>query len=220
MRDSVRYIPALRFHWLTRFYDGVVSLFLREARFRDMTLDAIGDRVPYRILDMGCGTGSLTVRVKQRFPQADVIGVDVDASILTLSRSKASDLNLEIQFYQCSVEDLSGLSAMKSGHMECIVSSLVFHHLTADQKRDALSEAYRLMEPGGRLILADWGKPKNVLMRLAFLLVQVLDGFANTQDNRNGRIPDLMKNAGFDKVSEFGSMNSLLGTLCIYVGYR
>lgn len=58
--------------------------------------------------------------------------------------------------------------------MDVVISSLFFHHLTTNQKREALEEICRVLRPGGTLHVADWGKPSNFLMRLTFLIVQFL----------------------------------------------
>ena len=67
-----------------------------------------------------------------------------------------------------------------------------------------------------QLHIADWGKAQNLLMRLAFLSIQFLDGFATTTDNVNGLLPQLIDSAGFIKVSETFSYMTVYGTLSLY----
>ena len=73
-----------------------------------------------------------------------------------------------------------------------VVASLVLHHLTTAQKRAALTEAYRVLRPGGRLHVADWGAPRDPAMRLAFLALRTLDGFERTRTHARGELPDMV----------------------------
>jgi ubiquinone/menaquinone biosynthesis C-methylase UbiE len=72
-----------------------------------------------------------------------------------------------------------------------VISSLLFHHLTRENKERTLREVFRVLRPGEELHVADWGKAQNWPMRVAFLLVQMLDGFETTADNVNGLLPEL-----------------------------
>ncbi len=97
-----------------------------------------------------------------------------------------------------------------------VVSSLVFHHLSTEDKRRTLSKVRKLLKPGGELHIADWGEARNRLMRLAFLGVQLLDGFETTSDNVQGRLIPLMKEAGFMYVQETHHEMTVFGTLSLY----
>lgn len=65
------YVPALRFDRLTRVYDPLVRLTTRERTFKDRLLDQAEIGATDRVLDLGCGTGTLAIQAKQRHPQAD-----------------------------------------------------------------------------------------------------------------------------------------------------
>jgi len=92
--------------------------------------------------------------------------------------------------------------------------------LSAADKRRTLRQAYDLLRPGGELHIADWGKPSSVLTRLAFLGVQLLDGFETTADNVRGRLVQLAREAGFVAVRETRRETTLLGALSFYAGIR
>jgi len=93
---------------------------------------------------------------------------------------------------------------------------LLFHHLIRNDKGRTMREAWRVLRPGGELHIADWGKPQNGVMRAAFLLVQLLDGFETTRDNVNGLLPEFFLEAGFENVRQTGSYLTVFGTLCLY----
>lgn len=66
------------------------------------------------------------------------------------------------------------------------------------------------------MVVADWGKAANRRMRLAFGLVQLLDGFKTTNDNVQGRMPDFIREAGFQNVVVAGSINTAIGTFSYF----
>ncbi|MEQ9145595.1 MAG: methyltransferase domain-containing protein [Parvibaculaceae bacterium] len=211
-----RYVPALRFHALTPVYDAALRLFLREKAFRSVLVRYAELSPGKRVLDFGCGTGTLAVMLKQTCPQATVLGLDIDPQALAIARQKAVSARLDIVFQAGSVSNVPPSAELLPSSIDCIISSLVFHHLTSEDKRQALQVAYKLLKPGGHLLIADWARLANPLMRGAFLLVQMLDGFATTADNVHGRLPCMIRDAGFVDVVEGPFINTVLGTLGLH----
>jgi ubiquinone/menaquinone biosynthesis C-methylase UbiE len=101
-----------------------------------------------------------------------------------------------------------------------VFSSLLFHHLSRDNKLRALRETFRVLRPGGKLHVTDWGKAANPFMRALFLLVQVLDGFSTTADNINGLLPSFFNQVGFEDVVLMRQYLTVFGTLCLYDGRK
>ena len=90
---SDRYIPALGFAWLTSFYDPVVRWTTREATFKTLLVEQADIRAGHRVLDLGCGTGTLTMMLKRRQPAAAIVGIDGDpptATAASIASSPAS----------------------------------------------------------------------------------------------------------------------------------
>ncbi|MEE8585600.1 MAG: methyltransferase domain-containing protein [Acidobacteriota bacterium] len=193
-----QYIPALRFSFLTRFYDRVLSATLPEDRLKRRLVAQLAPRPGQRILDLGCGTGTLTLLIKQACPEAEVLGLDADLDALRIARLKSEGAGSRIHFCQ----SLAQPAPLRPHWLDCIASSLFFHHLTSLGKLRALECARKLLKPGGQLHIADWGRPHNLWMRLAFLGVQLLDGFESTRDSLQGRLIPLMEEAGFQSVCE------------------
>ena len=206
---SNNYIPALRFAALTRFYDPVVRMTTRERRVKQHLLSSADILPGTTVLDIGCGTGTMTIWLKQRYPSVDVIGLDADPAILEIARTKARRADVEIQFLEANATDIP----LPDDAVRSVVSSLFFHHLNTDQKRAVLKEILRVLAPGGELHISDWGRPANALMRGLFYIVQLLDGFTTTRDSVEGRLPELIEETGVRLFREITHFNTVLGTL-------
>lgn len=210
------YIPALRFDTLTRFYDPLMALGLRENTFKNRLIERTNIQSDSSVLDLGCGTATLTLLIKQRYPGANVSGVDGDPTILAIAEKKNRETNMSVNLKEAMAYDLP----FPDASIDRIVSSLVFHHLTREQKRRALAEAFRVLRPGGEIHIADWGKPRSWPMRLAFYQVQFLDGFDITQDSVDGRLQEFIGDAGFQRVEETDVFATVLGSISIYQGTK
>jgi ubiquinone/menaquinone biosynthesis C-methylase UbiE len=207
-----RLIPALRFDQLTALYDPHIRWTLRESTFKRQLVRQAAIQPGQRVLDLGCGTATFTLLLKQTQPRAEVIGLDGDPNVLRIAREKASSAHVSVTFD----EGVSYALPYADASFDRVVSSLVFHHLTHETKVRTLREALRVLHPGGELHIADWGKAANILMRTAFLGVQLLDGFATTTENVQGVLPNLFEAAGFTDVEQTEQYATPFGTLALY----
>jgi SAM-dependent methyltransferase len=101
-----------------------------------------------------------------------------------------------------------------------VVSSLVFHHLTTPEKERAFAEVHRVLAPDGELHVADWGRPANALMAIASAGIALLDGADRVRPNLEGRLPELVRAAGFVDVTETERWTTLFGTLALHRARR
>lgn len=210
------YVSALRYAPLTRFYDLVVGLTTREAVFKNALLDQAPLSNESHILDVACGTGTLIMMIKSRFPLAGVTGIDGDPAILELAQRKFERAAVSIQLDR----GLSYEMPYENDRFDVVLSTLFFHHLDYAAKERTAQEIYRVLRPKGEVFIADWGKPDNLLMALLFYGVQLLDGFENTNDNRQGRIPNILAGAGFGEVVTSQTFGTIFGTLALYRGQK
>ena len=210
-RESA-YVPPLRFRRLTPFYDTVVRLTTREGTFKRALVQQASIAPGHHVLDLGCGTGTLALSIKEAYPSATVVGVDGDAAVLSLAVRKAFEAGIPVRFDRAMAHSLPYPDA----HFDRVVSSLFFHHLSREAKTSAMREMHRVLKPDGEAHVADWGRAANGLMRALFMPIQLLDGFANTQDNVCGRLRGLLEVSGFVSVSQRRTFSTMFGTMALY----
>ena len=157
------YLEAAGTNRLAPYYDLLARLGMRERHLKGRVIDLAQFAPGRRMLDLGCGTGTLVLMARRRHPGATVIGVDGDPVILGIARRKARRAGISVQLDQGMAYALP----YADGSFDAVVSTLTFHHLTPDQQARALAEVRRVLRPGGRLVIADVTRPHNRLMRLA-----------------------------------------------------
>jgi len=209
---SSKYITALRFKWLTPYYDVIVGLTTREKVFKKALVHQLDISANDKVLDMACGTGTLAIWIKQAYPNCEVIGVDGDEEILSIAKRKSYKSNVDIYFKQALSYDLPCVDSS----FDCVVTSLFFHHLSWSDKVRTAKEIFRVLKPGGELHVADWGRAENILMRFLFVFIQILDGFPNTQDNIKGKLISLFQESGYSEVRKRKSFSTMFGTMTLY----
>jgi cyclopropane fatty-acyl-phospholipid synthase-like methyltransferase len=191
---------------LARFYDPFAAAGLRENLMSSRMLELVGP-APERVLHLGCGRGWLTQAFARRYPSCEVIGVDLDADIVACAQRSHGGAT----FVLGRAED-----PPVTGTFDAIISSLLFHHLPRAAKHAAFSRAAELLAPGGQFLVADFGRPHDVVMRVAFLPVQIADGFATTADNLDGHYLRMMTEVGLRDPRELGRWRSPLGSVALY----
>jgi ubiquinone/menaquinone biosynthesis C-methylase UbiE len=208
-KPSSSFVPALGFDLLTPLYDPLVRLALREEEVKRRLVEQAGIAPGMTVVDFGCGTGTLVLLVKQMQPDARVIGVDVDARILEIARQKVSAAGVDVEL-RCGPIDEVGLAPAS---VDRVLTTLVLHHLTDDEKLRALGAFRRVLRVGGELHVGDFGPPQNLAMWAVSSLVQLFDGADRLGANLEGRVPLLVRRAGFDDVAERGQVATPFGTL-------
>lgn len=204
-----KYIPALSFDWLTPLYDRLLRWTMPEETFKRELIAQAQINAGHRVLDLGCGTGTLTLMIKHSHPDADMVGLDGDPQVLEIARAKAAKAELTIAFdhglaFQLPYPDAS---------FDRVLSSLVLHHLTGENKQRTAQEIFRVLRPGGELHVADFGKPHSAYAKL---LAPFMRRFEEASDNIRGRLPEMFRRAGFEPVDETGHYTTIFGGLSLY----
>lgn len=202
----MKYIPALRYDFLTPFYDGFISFFIAEKRIKKKVIAFTEISENDRVLDFGCGTGTLCRMISEVPVKIELVGVDTDMKILEIAKRKKVG-NFELVQYNGETLPFENDSFDK------IIVTWVFHHLAIDQKIQAINEIHRTLKPGGKLVIADWGKPIGLVQKTLFTIVQLVDNFKTFKLHRKGQFPDLIKSKGFPDLKELGHEKTIFGTL-------
>ncbi len=207
------YIPAAGHPWLTPLYDPLQRWLMREATIKGRLIERAQIGPGQRVLDLGCGTGTLALAIKQRQPAAHVVGLDIDPRVLTRARGKAARAGARVALTRGTAVALPYTDAA----FDHVVSSLVLHHLTTAAKRRALSEAYRVLRPGGAVLIADFGRPHTLYTLMVSLVVR---RFEEAAANIAGALPALLRAAGFERVRETERYTTPFGTVILYEGHK
>lgn len=213
MKQSDKYIPALSFDWLTPLYDPLLRWGMREETFKRDLIQQARIQPGYRVLDLGCGTATLTILVKQTHPDAEVIGLDGDPNVLEIGRAKAAKAGVDITLDH----GLAFQLPYPEDSFDRVLSSLVLHHLTSENKRRAFREVYRVLRPGGEFHVVDFGRPHSAYSRLVSPLIRRLEEAA---DNVNGLLPEMIRHAGVEQVEEPAHYTTLFGDLSLYLARK
>ena len=216
MTEDRKYIPALKYDWLTKVYDPVLQFTLPERKFKNALIEGMRIQTDYQILDFGCGSLTLSIMAAQTYPQAQVYGVDIDDKILSIADRKMKSAGVSVKIQQYDGSKLP----YPDNYFDRVMSSLVFHHLTLRQKYDALKDIFRVLKPSGEVHIADFGLPANALQRMGFYSVQLLDGFETTNDSVKDLLSRAMKESDFSEVEEKKNFKTVVGTIRLIKGVK
>jgi ubiquinone/menaquinone biosynthesis C-methylase UbiE len=202
------FIPAAGYDWLLPLYDPLQKLFLGGWAYRQL-VDQADLHGAQRVLEIGCGTGTVTVLIKRLHPQAEVVGLDPDPKALDRARRKSEREALAVHLDR----GFSDVLPYGDRSFDRVVSSFMFHHLTADEKAKTLLETRRVLKRDGSLHLLDFGgttgRPEGFLARLIHHSEQL-------HGNAGDRIPTLMRTAGFINALEVAHRLTIFGRVAFY----
>src|SRR5215813_6860795 len=190
------YIPAATYDWLLPMYDIFGKLMGAEAAHRQL-VDQADIEPTHHVLDIGCGTGNLTLLVKRLHPRAEVVGLDPDPKALARARRKAEARGFPLRFDRGFSDELPYAEAS----FDRVFSAFMLHHLALDVKEKTLREARRVLRSGGSFYALDFGAANGIIAHLFH--------HAHLADQQ--RIPGLMQAAGFAQVTELAPRDTILG---------
>lgn len=208
MEPGEKFIPALGRDFFTPSYDVVIRLTLPERRFKLRLIESAELTPGMKVLDIGCGTGTLLVLTARTTPGVALTGIDVDSGILARARRKIAAAGLDIQLDRGSATNLP----YPEDSFDRIFSTLTLHHLTGTDKAVAFAEAYRTLGAGGELHVSDVGAPDTRLSHFASYLTEKLGG-EHVQENYRGLLMSMAREAGFAEVVETARFFTVIGII-------
>ena len=214
--SAERYVPAAGRGWLTGSYDTTVALSMREAAWRPALVEAVARDLLHggTAVEVGCGTGSLTIALATARPDAGVIGVDGDPAILELARAKSGAEHVTW------LEGLAASFPLPVGSADVALCSLLLHHLSDEAKAVALEHITCVLGARGVLHIADWGPPRGPAGGLGARALQLFDGRAGPQSLLDGRLEAMLAAAGFATARRHGALRTVWGTLELWRAER
>ena len=200
-----RYLPAAGRDAFLPLYDPFVRLF-GFAKAVEPLITQAALEPQHAVLDVGCGTGTLAVTIKRRYPTVRVTGLDPDPKALALAGRKAARAGVAIELD----EGFAGAMRYPNASFDRVFSSMMFHHLPKDEKRRMLAESRRVLTPGGRLELLDFAGAARSL------LAHMLHGRQPLPPPQEDPLVQRMREAGFADARRLGDRDTFFGRIAYY----
>ena len=191
-------------HWASQYdiFSGMFGLGANSPNSR-MVIELANVNPGDRVLDVGCGTGSLTLTAHSYAgPSGKVYGIDAAPEMIEVAKKKASRSGREVVFDVGLIEDL----AFPDATFDVVISRLAIHHLPDDLKRRGFTEILRVLKPGGHVLIADFKPPTNpVLNHIASALVG-----SHMMQTNVWNLPPMLASAGFVEITSGPTRSAFL----------
>jgi len=181
-------------HW-ARWYDLGSKLlsFGRDKAIRAKALELAAIQPGEKVLDVGCGTGTLAIAASQA--AGEVHGIDPSPEMIELAEKKAARGGRNVRFQAGVIEALP----YPDGEFDLVLSTLMLHHLPDDVKRKGFTEVLRVLKPGGRFLAVDFGSSTDSFLGHLLALLGHRHGHVNAEN-----LATTLRESGFGEV-EAGS---------------
>ena len=209
------FLPAAGRDVFLPLYDPMVS-FMGAARAREELIKQANIQPSQRVLDLGCGTGTLVVLLKRKYPAAEIVGVDPDPKALQRAQKKVRRAGVAVQLDEGFADELP----YEAGTFDRVLSSFMLHHLEEHEREKTLREVLRVLKPAGTFHLLDFAGGED---KAPGRLGRLVNSHARLEDNSQQRILQQMKRAGFtnaEKVKDGSMLFGLLPTAYYQAGAR
>ena len=197
---TTRTAPETRGHTIRRWargYDWLVTLLSlgRRDTLRTAVIELADLKPGMRVLDVGCGTGTLAIALRAAVGEAGYVSaIDASPEMMEVAMKKARKRGVDLDLRLGTAEDLP----YEDAAFERVTSTLVFHHLPDDLKLASLREIRRVLIPGGRLVVADFAAGSGPLPHRVLSHIVGLFGQRHVRSHGHPRpMVELMSEASF-----------------------
>ena len=157
-------------HRFTHFTDALIPVYNRlfevlagrkHEMFRQHVLELAALEGGECLLDAGCGTGMMALRIAAQYPSCTVHGIDLSPKMIAVARRDAEKQGLAVDFRVGSITDLPYPDAS----FDVVITNIMYHHLDLAEKQQAVNEVARVLKPAGRYVSAEFGPRANNALR-------------------------------------------------------
>ena len=201
------FLPAAGHDLFLPLYDPLNRL-LGSDRARQALINQSDLEPGQKVLDVGCGTGTLLLQIRRAFPSIELTGLDPDPKALARARRKAERARATVRLDEGYADTLP----YPDGAFDRAFSSLMLHHLEAGDREKMLREVRRVLAPGGSFHLMDFSGPE----ASDGFLARLLHRHARLKDNSTSRILEAMRAAGFRDPEKVAERKLLLSRIVYY----
>jgi ubiquinone/menaquinone biosynthesis C-methylase UbiE len=211
MNEAERsYVPALGKRWLLPLYDPLLWLVGADSAKRPL-IEQARIKSGHRVLDIGCGTGSMAILIQRKYPGAEVVGIDPDPAALSIAERKARRAGIAIKFDRGFADRMPYPDAS----FDRVFSSFMFHHLAANEKSATLAEIRRVLKTGGSLHVLDFTRAHGTSSANAER-GRLVHRHGPMAERIEGRMTSLMSEAGLADAAEVKRGRIIFGPIAYY----
>jgi len=210
------FVPALGIRAPPEVYEAVVDLFCRDEFVKQQLLarvaaaHEVAGSVPLHIVDVACGPGKLVRMLAEQQSCCSITALDID-DVMVRRASAATAALSNVIVSQANVCALP----LDDATCDIAIESLLFHHLSDEQKALASSEIARILKANGVFYFVDWVKPVSAWSQIAFNVVKWLDGAENVAAHADNRVLQIIEQNFVALEQQPTLIETSVGTLAI-----
>lgn len=198
--QATAYSREEEFNRLAPFYDALVrvlAFFLGgEHRLRQRIVALIGLRPGDYVLDVACGTGTMATMMAECVgPGGQVVGIDLSPRMIEIARRKGAVPQLT--FRQANAEDIP----YPGGYFDKVTITYGLHEMSRASRQKTLNEIYRVLKPGGQVVVVDYYEPRSRLLRAIFRVWVQVEG-STAKDLLASGLLNEIRTAGFEDIHQ------------------
>lgn len=164
---------SIQYHIISKFYDLIDVFYFNRKKTspRQVMLDFISEE-NIKILDICIGTGTNSIIISEKRPNAEIVGIDLSEEMLTVAKQKIDKKG--IRNIQTFVMDATNIK-FDANSFDVILISLVLHEIDNKIRNKIIKEARRVLKSNGKIIIVEWDKPKKLIQKLIFLSIKMFE---------------------------------------------